>query len=99
VGARDPWIVPLAAAADCEERLVGGKAAKLAQLRRAGFPVPNGFCVTTRAYERFVTETGLAKVVADLAYRWFARNRVALGRLFGRACPDGSCAVIARRGE
>jgi phosphoenolpyruvate synthase/pyruvate phosphate dikinase len=64
VGSQDPWIVPLAAAADCEEQLVGGKAAKLAQLRRAGFPVPNGFCVTTRAYDRFVAETGLAKVVA-----------------------------------
>ena len=64
MGSRDPWIVPLAEAADCEDELVGGKTAKLAQLRRAGFPVPNGFCVTTRAYERFVAETGLAKYVA-----------------------------------
>lgn len=64
MGSRDSWIVSLAAAADCEDELVGGKAAKLAQLRRAGFRVPNGFCVTTKAYERFVAETGLAKYVA-----------------------------------
>lgn len=64
MGSRDPWIVPLTEAADCLDELVGGKAARLAELRRAGFPVPNGFCVTTRAYERFVAETGLAKYVA-----------------------------------
>jgi len=64
VGSRNPWIIPLAQAADCADELVGGKASKLAQLRRAGFPVPNGFCVTTRAYERFVAETGLAQYVA-----------------------------------
>ncbi len=30
--------------------LVGGKAANLGRLMRAGFPVPDGFVVTTRAY-------------------------------------------------
>jgi pyruvate,water dikinase len=64
VGPPDRWIIPLAEAADSDQHLVGGKAAKLAQLRRAGFRVPNGFCVTTRAYERFTAETGLAKYVA-----------------------------------
>ena len=64
MGAQDQWIVPLGEAASCQQDLVGGKAAKLAQLVRAGFPVPNGFCVTTRAYERFVAETGLADCVA-----------------------------------
>ena len=33
------------------------------------------------------------RVVADAAYRWFARNRVRLGRLFGRSCDSGSCSV------
>jgi phosphohistidine swiveling domain-containing protein len=64
VGSQDRWIIPLAEAADCEEHLVGGKAAKLARLMQAGFPVPNGFCVTSAAYERFVSETGLAKCIA-----------------------------------
>ncbi len=30
--------------------IAGGKAANLGELTRAGFPVPNGFCVTTAAY-------------------------------------------------
>jgi rifampicin phosphotransferase len=41
-------IVPLS---KCRETsLVGGKAANLGRLIRAGFPVPDGFVVTTRAY-------------------------------------------------
>ena len=64
MGSPDRWIVPLVEAADCAEQLVGGKAAKLARLMGAGFPVPNGFCVTTKAYERFLAEADLAKYVA-----------------------------------
>ncbi len=33
---------------------VGGKGASLARLAAAGLPVPDGFCVTTAAYEQFV---------------------------------------------
>jgi len=28
---------------------------------------------------------------ADLGYEWFARNRMAIGRLFGRKCETGLC--------
>lgn len=38
---------------------VGGKGASLAQLLRAGMPVPGGFHVTTAACERFVAENDL----------------------------------------
>ncbi|HEX3043158.1 MAG TPA: PEP/pyruvate-binding domain-containing protein [Bacillota bacterium] len=31
--------------------LVGGKGVNLGKLTRAGFPVPDGFCVTTKAYD------------------------------------------------
>lgn len=41
-------IVPLAQATD--RNLVGGKAAELARLLRAGFPVPDGFVITTAAH-------------------------------------------------
>ncbi len=51
-------------AADVAEDLIGGKAAKLARLMRAGFAVPGGFCITTGAYEQFVTENGLAACIA-----------------------------------
>lgn len=33
---------------------VGGKGGNLGELSRAGFPVPRGFCVTTRAYREFI---------------------------------------------
>lgn len=38
---------------------VGGKAANLAELTGAGFPVPEGFVVTADAYRRFVERAGL----------------------------------------
>jgi len=31
--------------------------------------------------------------IADRAYGVFARNRIRIGRLFGRECPDDACAV------
>ena len=34
--------------------LVGGKGANLGEMTRAGFPVPQGFCVTTSAYRAFL---------------------------------------------
>ena len=45
--------------------LVGGKAAALARLLAAGFPVPDGCCVTTHAYERSLDAIGFAP-----AERW-----------------------------
>ncbi len=38
--------------------LVGGKAATLAELRGAGFPVPPGFCLTTDAYREAARAAG-----------------------------------------
>ena len=38
---------------------VGGKAANLGELMRAGLPVPAGFCLTTRAYRRATSPAGL----------------------------------------
>ena len=35
--------------------LVGGKGANLGELTHAGFPVPPGFCVTTVAFQQFMT--------------------------------------------
>ena len=52
------WVIPLKEAAECDERLIGGKAAKLAQLAQAGFRVPDGFFITTKAYEYFLEEAG-----------------------------------------
>ncbi|MGY1623854.1 PEP/pyruvate-binding domain-containing protein [Geodermatophilus sp. SYSU D00965] len=47
--------------------LAGGKAANLGELLRAGLPVPDGFCVTTHAYDDVAAAAGLADVVRRLA--------------------------------
>jgi phosphohistidine swiveling domain-containing protein len=54
-----PLLIPLDAPGHWDEQLVGGKAAKLAQLTCAGFEVPRGFCLTTRAYQAFVQNAGI----------------------------------------
>jgi pyruvate,water dikinase len=44
---------------------VGGKGANLGDLMRGGFPVPDGFIVSTEAYSAVVEEGGLGAVIAD----------------------------------
>jgi phosphohistidine swiveling domain-containing protein len=55
-----PLLIPLGGPGEWDEKLVGGKAAKLARLAVADFEVPKGFCLTTRAYEAFVNNAGIA---------------------------------------
>ncbi|MFQ5758899.1 MAG: phosphoenolpyruvate synthase [Candidatus Bathyarchaeia archaeon] len=43
--------------------LVGGKNANLGEMTQAGIPVPPGFAVTAQAYEKFITETGIAEKI------------------------------------
>jgi phosphohistidine swiveling domain-containing protein len=70
------WVIPLAQAADNDERLIGGKAAKLAQLAQAGFRVPAGFIITTWAYEQFVHGHSLARLIRiELGRKPFASMR------------------------
>jgi pyruvate,water dikinase len=58
-----PLLIPFDAAGQWGEQLVGGKAAKLEQLRRADFAVPRGFCLTTWAYEAFVKDTRISAAI------------------------------------
>ena len=70
------WVVPLREAAECEERSIGGKAAKLAQLAQAGFRVPGGFSITTKAYEYFLENQDLARLIRmELGRKSFASMR------------------------
>src|SRR5690348_16372338 len=46
-----PLVLPLSAVNARQLPLVGGKGANLGELIRAGLPVPEGFCLTTTAYE------------------------------------------------
>ncbi len=45
---------------------VGGKALNLAEVAGAGLPVPAAFCITTTAYERFLTANRLETALRDL---------------------------------
>lgn len=56
-------MIPLADAAGASESDVGGKGAKLGMLARAGFTVPEGFCLTSHAYRLFLEASGLKRVI------------------------------------
>jgi len=45
----------------------GGKGANLSSMLRAGFPVPDGFVVTTDAYDRFVADNDLEGRIRERA--------------------------------
>ena len=70
------WVIPLREAAECEERAIGGKAAKLARLAQTGFRVPGGFLITTKAYEYFLEDQDLARLIRmELGRKTFALMR------------------------
>jgi len=48
------FVIPLSDLDRASVDLAGGKAANLGELLRAGLPVPDGFCLTTEAFERFL---------------------------------------------
>ncbi|HUJ71092.1 MAG TPA: PEP/pyruvate-binding domain-containing protein, partial [Verrucomicrobiae bacterium] len=50
----EPLVLDLKKAGDGQRAAVGGKAANLAVLLRAGVPVPRGFCITTVAFDHFL---------------------------------------------
>ncbi len=76
MGAGQPFIVPLAEAGRYEQGLVGGKARTLGRLLEAGYRVPNGFCISVRAYERFVESAELAaKIQMELGRKRFSAMR------------------------
>ncbi|MCD6549691.1 phosphoenolpyruvate synthase [Candidatus Micrarchaeota archaeon] len=44
---------------------VGGKGANLGEMTRAGFPVPEGFCVSSGAYFEHIYRNGIDKVISE----------------------------------
>lgn len=54
-----PNVLPLEALHPNSRDVAGSKAANLAALPHARFPVPDGFVVTTGAFHGFLTATGL----------------------------------------
>src|SRR6266700_3578159 len=62
-----PLILPLSAVDASQLALVGGKGANLGELIRAGLPVPEGFCVTTAAYELASRQAEIEDLLHELA--------------------------------
>ncbi|MBN9618870.1 MAG: pyruvate, phosphate dikinase, partial [Actinobacteria bacterium] len=62
----------------------GGKGATLADLTRAGFPVPSGFCVTTSAYAEFIHSGALEPQLRELIVALTTDDPVALERQTAR---------------
>lgn len=49
---------------------VGGKGANLGEMSKAGFPVPQGFCVTTSAYRKFIAASREMDELLDMLDRF-----------------------------
>ena len=62
---------------------VGGKAASLGRLTRAGFPIPPGFTVSTTGYSAFLEANGLQNAIADVVPRLDYSDVDGLERLTG----------------
>jgi pyruvate,water dikinase len=61
----DPLVFPLSDAAALDAGRVGPKAARLARLRLAGLPVPDGICLDARAYHEALAAGGVAEAVRE----------------------------------
>ncbi len=46
--------------------IAGGKGANLGEMTKAGFPVPEGFVVTSKAYFKHLEENGLKDLIKDI---------------------------------
>ncbi len=62
-----PLLLPLSTIDASTFPLVGGKGANLGELIRAGLPVPDGFCITTAAYELASQQAEIAQLLHELA--------------------------------
>ncbi len=53
---------------------VGGKGANLGEMTKAGFPVPQGFCVSTWAYQTFIQTSSEMSKLFDLLIDRYSRG-------------------------
>jgi pyruvate,water dikinase len=58
-----PFVLQFGEVEEAHGALVGSKGLRLAEMARAGLPVPPGFCVTTAAYRAFLSQNGLEATV------------------------------------
>jgi rifampicin phosphotransferase len=86
-------VAPISAVRREDLDLAGGKGANLGELVGAGFPVPDGFVVSTAAYDSVVEQADLDPVIAEgLSREDGAAIRVAFEQA---SVPDAVAAAIA----
>ena len=95
------FVLPFSAIAHDALVIVGGKAANLGEMTRAGLPVPPGFCVTTTAYMLVTaganlepTLTEIAATSADDTARLAELAAAARARLLAAPVPDAVAEAI-----
>ncbi|WP_328702230.1 pyruvate, phosphate dikinase [Alicyclobacillus suci] len=91
------WAYAFAEIEDLDKYMLGGKGASLAEMTRAGLPVPPGFVITTRACHAFREHGGalLPDMVDEIAQEIRKLERVT-GKGFGAA--DNPLLVSVRSG-
>jgi phosphohistidine swiveling domain-containing protein len=62
-----PYVVALTEPEAADPALAGGKGANLARLVAAGLPVPEGFCVTTVAFQRLIDDESIRTQIRELS--------------------------------
>ena len=76
--------------------VVGGKSAALGDLSRiAGVRVPDGFCVTTRAFQRAITSAYTSYAISIF---WTAVRQYDLYTSFWGQAPSGQSALASQIG-
>lgn len=76
MGAPQDVVVSLSEAGSEPERVVGGKARMLGRLIEAGHRVPDGFCISVGAYERYFASADLApRIQLELGRKAFSDMR------------------------
>ncbi len=63
---KQPWVLWLKEIDREDLSRVGRKAAALGEMLDLGLDLPNGFCVTTSAYQQFIKTTGLTEKIKGL---------------------------------
>ncbi|MGR6964568.1 PEP/pyruvate-binding domain-containing protein [Geodermatophilus sp. URMC 61] len=92
---RHPVVVPLRDLDAGDLALAGGKAANLGELIGAGFPVPDGFCVTTGAYAELAAAAGLADLLDGPALPAAELARAARERILATPMPPSVAGAVA----
>ncbi|XYH94680.1 PEP/pyruvate-binding domain-containing protein [Sorangium sp. So ce1128] len=76
--------------------VAGGKGANLGELIGAGFPVPDGFVVTTAAYDDFILKSGLAEAITGTPDSAYPGGEALRKAIEAAALPDDlASAVVA----